>query len=142
MQKLRCCFAIIAFLSMCLSATAQRSVSGRIIDGETDEALAKTTLQLYRLVNNDTTFVGGALSNDRGDFAFTNVSNGNYLLKISYVGYKSLTRNVSVTARRNASLGNIVMESMEVQLDDAVITANIPKMVMEIFGKYQNQNYA
>ena len=116
---------------MCLSATAQRSVSGRIIDGETDEALAKTTLQLYRLVNNDTTFVGGALSNDRGDFAFTNVSNGNYLLKISYVGYKSLTRNVSVTARRNASLGNIVMESMEVQLDDAVITANIPKMVIK-----------
>jgi hypothetical protein len=109
----------------------QESVSGRIIDKESKEALSKATLQLYKIGNKkDTTFVGGALSNERGAFSFNNVSTGNYLLKISFLGY--IEQKKLLTKRTQAlALGNISMEPNSVLINEAVVTANIPKMVIK-----------
>ena len=80
---------LLPFLLLCaLPLSAQReSVTGRIIDSESREAMVKATVQLYRIRNNkDTTFVGGAFSNERGAFQFNNVSSGTYFLNVTYLG--------------------------------------------------------
>ena len=120
----------------CLSvhhANAQAdNVSGRVIDKETKEALAKATLQLYRIGNKkDTTFVGGTLSNERGAFSFTNVSAGSYMLKISFLGYQEQRKALTKSRSQALSIGNIAMEPNSVLINEAVITANIPKMVIK-----------
>ena len=85
---------VMFFLSI-LPAAAQRDVlSGRVLDKENNQPMAKSTLQLYRLTRKtdgklDTTFVRGVLSEDNGRFTFNNVSAGQYLLKITFLGYKS-----------------------------------------------------
>ena len=121
---------------LCLSvhqANAQaENVSGRVIDKETKEALAKATLQLYRIGNKkDTTFVGGTLSNERGAFSFTNVSAGSYMLKISFLGYKEQKKSLTKSRTQALSIGNIAMEPNSVLINEAVVTANIPKMVIK-----------
>ena len=120
----------------CLSvhqANAQaENVSGRVIDKETKEALAKATLQLYRIGNKkDTTFVGGTLSNERGAFSFTNVSAGSYMLKISFLGYQEQKKILTKSRTQALSMGNIAMEPNSVLINEAVVTANIPKMVIK-----------
>ena len=75
-------------------AAQQGSLSGRVIDSETREAMVRTTLQLYRIGQKDTTFVKGVFSDANGRFTISSVNAGNYLLKLSYLGYKTMNKNV------------------------------------------------
>ena len=125
---------LLTVLLLCvLNASAQReSVSGRIIDKENKETLPKATVQLYRIRNQkDTTFVGGTISNERGAFAFNSVSAGNYVLKVSFLGYLEQKRNITKTRNQALTLGNIAMEPNAVLINEAVVTANIPKMMIK-----------
>ena len=132
-QLVRKVFTLIVFTLGVISAHAQGGgLQGRVIDSENREALARTTLQLYRISGKDTTFVSGAFSDGRGAFAFNGVGQGSYVLKVSYLGYKTLVKSVNVTGRSaSRALGEIVMEPDAVVLDGAVVTANIPKMVIK-----------
>ena len=96
-------------------AAQQGSLSGRVIDSETREAMVRTTLQLYRIGQKDITFVKGVFSDANGRFNISNINAGSYLLKLSYLGYKTMSKSVNV-ARRAISMGDISMESDAVQL--------------------------
>ena len=127
---------LIAFFLSILTAAAQRDgLSGRVIDKEDNSPMAKSTIQLYRLTQKaagklDTIFVSGALSDDNGRFTFNNVSAGQYLVKVTFLGYKHYYRAVNKERGRDLAIGTIAMEPSSVQLDEAVITANLPKMVI------------
>ena len=113
----------------------QESVTGRVVDKENNTAMARTTLQLYRLGTarngkRDTTFVKGVYSDADGRFNLTQVRAGQYFLKITFLGYKEQKRNLTKTDGRQLALGDIYMEPDAVQLKEAVVTANIPKMVV------------
>ena len=97
--------------------------------------MAKSTIQLYRLTQKaggklDTTFVSGVLSDDNGRFTFNNVSAGQYLVKVTFLGYKHYYQALNKERGRDLAIGTIAMEPSSVQLDEAVITANLPKMVI------------
>ena len=83
---------LIAFFLSILTAAAQRDgLSGRIVDKEDNSPMAKSTIQLYRLTQKtggklDTIFVSGVLSDDNGRFSFNNVSAGQYLVKVTFLG--------------------------------------------------------
>ena len=108
----------------------QQSLSGRVVDAESGEALPKTTLQLFKVGKQDTTFVGGTFADAKGQFAFVGLGNGNYLLKLSYLGYKTLVKSFQ-KSRSPIAVGTIKMEPDAVQLKEAVVTANVPKMVIK-----------
>ena len=121
-----------------LSVIAQNtnSVSGRVIDKQSKEAMEKSTLQLYQVTTarngvKDTTFIGGTFSNDMGYFTFNSVKKGNYLLKVSYLGYQELYQSLTKASGVPLSLGDIALEADAIQIDEAVVTANVPKMVIK-----------
>ncbi len=127
-----------------LHANAQRgtqtatpaAISGRIVDKDSGEPLEKATLQLYTITkkrNNtaDTTFVGGTLSDGRGAFAFSDVKAGAYWLKVTFLGYEELTRQLTKVSNRALALGDLKMEPNSVVIDETVVTANVPKMVIK-----------
>ena len=112
------------------------SLTGRITDAESGEALTKATVQLFTLSNRkgggvDTTFVSGTFTDAQGMFAFGGIKAGAFLMRLSYLGYKSLERSVTVTRNRPQALGTIRMEADAVVLNEAVVTANVPKMVIK-----------
>ena len=122
----------LSFLCTALAYAQGESISGRVIDQDSKEAMPKATLQLYRIKNaKDTTFVEGTLSNERGAFVFNNVSAGSYLLKISFLGYLEQKKTLTKIRRQALNLGNISMKPNSVLIDEAVVTANIPKMVIK-----------
>lgn len=123
----------VLLLSVMQTAAQQRyAVTGRVTDRESGEALGKATLQLYRIGSQDTTFVTGTLSDGQGHFSLTAARTGNYLLKLSFLGYKTTGRNLTISTRRNTTaLGNIALEPAVQALNEAVVTANVPKMVIK-----------
>ena len=126
------------FLFACIvPMQAQTSLlTGRVADTESGDALAKATVQLFVLSNRkgggvDTTFVSGTFTDAQGQFSLSNVKAGAFLLRLSYLGYKTLERPVTVTRNRPQALGTIKMEADAVLLNEAVVTANVPKMVIK-----------
>ena len=127
-------FLVLFMLGLLPAVAQQVSVSGRIVDAEEGEALVRTTIQLYRLSTRqggagDTTFVSGSYTDAQGRFAIT-AQRGSYLLRASFLGYKTLNRQITVGSRA-LNLGNISLEPNAVQLSEAVVTANVPKMVIK-----------
>ena len=115
-----------------LNATAQQAaLSGRVIDAESREALTKATVQLYKIGKKDTTFVSGTLSGQDGSFSFATVGQGTFLLRFSYLGYKPRERKVERKDKQPTALGNVALEVDAVQLKEAVVTANLPKMMIK-----------
>ena len=128
----KCLLTIALLLLGILPCTAQQvSVQGTVVDGETGRPLSRATLQLFRPGKKDTTFVAGALSDSRGAFSFKDMASGSYLLKASFLGYQPLTQPVTVSARRATSVGRLSLKSEAVQLKEAVVTAQLPKMVVK-----------
>ena len=107
------------------------SLQGSVVDSESSSPLSRATLQLYRMGKKDTTFVAGTLTDARGTFAFGNVASGSYLLKTSFLGYQTLAQTVSIAARRTTNVGKLALKPEAVQLKEAVVTANLPKMVVK-----------
>ena len=128
--------SLILFLMGSLTAMAQNeTLSGRVVEKGSGKAMDHATVQLYKLNTSrsktDTTYVGGTLSDAQGHFAFRSVNFGSYLVKVSFLGYKEQTRMVSKVKGRTASLRDIAMEPDALVLDEAVVTANVPKMVVK-----------
>lgn len=130
---------IIVFLLLTAlnSAFAQTDVlTGRVVDKESREALEKATLQLYKTQTNrngraDTTFVAGTLADGQGRFSFSGVAAGSYVLRASFLGYERLTKSFVKTSGRALALGDLQLKAQTVQISEAVVTANIPKMVIK-----------
>ena len=122
------------FFSVVPAFAQDAAISGRVLDQESRESLPRATVQLYRLSTSnqrkDTTLVEGVLSDDDGHFSFQSVTNGQYLLKVSYFGYEEISRTLRKT-REPIALGNLTMKVNAKLLDEAVVTANIPKMVVK-----------
>ena len=123
----------LSFFFVCPVAAQQQknALTGFVTEAESGNALPRSSVQLFKLSGRDTTFVSGTLSDATGAFAFSGLRSGNYLLRVSFLGYKTQTRLVSKTASRPVALGRIVMEADAVQLGEAIVTANIPKMLVK-----------
>ena len=115
-----------------LSATAQQrqrlTISGHLSDDDTDEVLPQATVQLFWA--KDSSFVGGTITNERGDFHVEAPSNGIYRLKISSVGYQPLLREVTLRRGENQELGELRMKSEAVMLREAVVTGRAAPVVV------------
>lgn len=99
------------------------TVSGKIIDANLKEPLAYVNVVLK---NNNTTneFVAGVITNDEGVFTLENVSSGNYLIEVSFIGFKTYSNTIYVGANsRYLDLGTIAIEEDVSQLDEVVITS-------------------
>ena len=127
-------FMTMLIFSVVPASAQDAAITGRVLDQESHETLPHATLQLYRLTNNaqrqDTTLVEGVQTDDEGNFTFPNVANGQYLLKVSFIGYEGINRTLRKT-RVPITLGDLTMKPNAKLLDETVVTANIPKMVVK-----------
>jgi hypothetical protein len=110
-------------------------MSARIVDADSNEALEKATSQLYRISqrqgHRDTTFVTGKFSDHEGNIVFNNLQSGNYLLRISFLGYKNINKSFHANGTDAVALGRIRMQADAQQLKETVVTANLPKMLVK-----------
>jgi hypothetical protein len=120
----------LGLLLVCFAAATygqERKVRGTLIDRDSKEALTQTTVQLLKT---DSTFVTGAISNEKGEFVITAPENSKYLLKISSVGYPTYFRKLEISADTDLNLGEIVMKADAIMLKGATITAQAVKVTV------------
>lgn len=103
-----------------VAAHAQKfSVKGQVTD-TLSAALPSTTVML--LNSKDSTLVNFGVSDLKGFFEIRNVNKGEYLLKITFVGYAShMQRIVTPTEPTAIDVGKIKLAPQTKELDAVVI---------------------
>ena len=126
-------FLLFLWLTLSLSAQEQEeyrklTISGHLTDADLKEPLVQATVQLFR--SKDSTFVGGTITDVRGNFSVDAPSNGIFKLKISSVGYQPIEREVTIRNNRNQELGDLLMSAETVMLKEAVVTGRAAQVVV------------
>lgn len=119
-----------------LSAVAQTAakgskgyIQGTVYDENTKESIPFATVRLMNA--KDSTELQAVATNDKGKFRLSATA-GDYLLEISFIGYKTFLQNFNTSAKEpDYSFGDIFMQENTVELGAAVIEAQVPDIVVK-----------
>lgn len=119
-------FPLLAWCVLPATLTAQNlqvTLSGTVKDHATQNHLSYVNVVLKNV--KDSTFITGTVTGEDGRFLLTASGGGNYLLEISFIGYKKKWLPIT-TGRLNEflDLGTIELDEDVTLLGDAVITAD------------------
>ena len=113
--------------AMC-SAFAQRTIKGKVVENESGEALVSTTVKLLKA---DSTLAAGVLTGVDGSFSVKAPADGKYILRITCVGFKNCTKNITIDNGKDVSLGNISLKADAIMLEGATITKQVAKVTLK-----------
>ena len=111
-----------------IQAMAQRNITGKVLESDSQEPVAQTTV---RLLKTDSTLVTGTLTNLDGLFRVKVPSAGNFIVQITCVGFKTITKNVKVTADKDIALGTINLDPDAIMLKGATVTGQAAKVTLK-----------
>ena len=121
----------LAFICLWMAFTAtthaQQAITGRVVDKETKEGMFQATLQLLK---KDSTFVTGVLSNDDGYFNLPVETPGNYILKITSIGYVTYAKDVTVASGKKLEMGTISLGTDAILLKESGISGGFVEKVL------------
>ncbi len=124
----RSILSMLLMLVAIASLAQERLISGKITDRDTKDPVEQVTIQLLKT---DSTYVSGAISNERGLFHVNAPANGKYLLKITSVGYKPTVKRIQISEDKNLAMGNVVIGADAIMLKGAVVTAMAQKVSLK-----------
>ncbi|MEY3320853.1 MAG: hypothetical protein RLZZ417_436 [Bacteroidota bacterium] len=106
-------------LTVNLNAQNMGKLSGVVLDSA-GGTLSSATVMLLKKA--DSTLVEFALSENDGRFKFEKLAMGDFLLNVTYLGYKSFYKPVTFSsATPNVDMGNVVLESQSTLLNEITV---------------------
>lgn len=105
-------------------AQGNYKIRGQVVSLEDFSPVMRATVSLMR---KDSSIVNTVLTGDNGDYLVSADAKGDYLLKVSFLGFKTVVKNVGVTAK-TMNMSMIRMEQDSQLLQDLEVTGNLPKV--------------
>ncbi len=103
------------------------TVSGTVLDGADKSPVIQAGVQILSV--KDSSVVAGNVTGFDGKF-MVSARPGRYILRVSYIGYKSDFRTVNLSSDRpRLNVGNILLEIDAVMLGEAVVVAEAPEVI-------------
>ncbi|HER40956.1 MAG TPA: TonB-dependent receptor, partial [Salinimicrobium catena] len=123
------CLPIFTLIFLASSAaTAQNSVEGKVVDS-TDKPVAFANVILLNATDS-TTVYKGAVSGENGNFSFEKIVSNDYLLKVSFVGFKEYLAQINVSEDEN--IGKISLKETAANLDEVSINYKNPSVERKV----------
>lgn len=102
------------------------SVTGKVIDSSDGEALPNSSIMI--LASDTTGFISGGVTDKNGKFSINNISYGNYVLKVSFVGYRTFYYSFAVKTKLPTNVGTIMLSEGSQELTTAVVEGKLPEI--------------
>ena len=113
---------LISILTMTTSVAQTGVIKGLVIDKQSESPLVGATVEL---LNSEQ--VNGVITDIDGYFTLANVPFGRQSIRVSYIGFESITiPNIVVTSGKEAVINVALIESFD-QLDEVIITSETSK---------------
>ena len=117
-----------------LAAMAQGMVKGRVLDKANDEALAFVNIAVSP--KGSKTIAGGATTDIDGKFSIKNLKNGDYTLTLTFVGYKTVTKDFQISDNhKTVSYAGIHMAEDANMLSEVKVVGQKSTMKLEVDRK-------
>ena len=117
-----------------LNISAQGVVRGRIVDKQTDESLQFVNVKLSD--SSTGRLVRGGITDVKGHFNLTDIPDGRYVLQVSFVGYKSVNRQVQLNPQhRTVNFAAIYISEDSHTLGEVKVTGQRSQMKLEVDRK-------
>lgn len=140
-------FSLVAAAFLFLQAPAQRPggpgqrggttrVYGRVLDASTKKGAEFATVSLLALDRDST--VGGALSDEHGDFSMDKVPSGTFRLRVASMGYQNYEQQVKVSGGAEQDLGNLSIEQGATTLKPAEVVAERAQTQLQVDRRVYN----
>ncbi|MBR1557564.1 MAG: outer membrane beta-barrel protein [Prevotella sp.] len=110
-----------------LSVHAQRVVSGKVIEQDTQDAVIQATAAIL----SGEKVVSNAVTNTAGAFRIKAPGDGTYTLKITYVGFKTYTKKITLKDGKDYNVGTISLAPDAIMLKGATVTARASKVTLK-----------
>ena len=125
---------LFSLLSMAVLSTEAAILRGKVVDSK------NVPLEFVNvsLLDASGKLVAGGIVDQTGHFELPNVKTGNYKLKISYVGYETIEKNITVNAKANDALVRLSTFKMNDDseiLDEVNVVGQKSSMRLEIDKK-------
>ncbi len=115
---------LLILLSLCVTAQNKYSINGSITDTLGNPLIGATSILLNA---QDSILAGFSITNGNGKFEIKNVSEGKYILQVTFIGYKNFSKNIVVQTT----------DSNLIQIDDILLkVANQLMDVVEIKAEH------
>ncbi|MCD8203043.1 MAG: TonB-dependent receptor [Prevotella sp.] len=113
---------------------AQGSVRGKVLEKLSDETMPYVNVVVYK--KNSTKPYKSAMTDEKGNFRINDISYGNYTVQLTFVGYKTVTREFSISQdKKSVSFKNFYLTSETQSLEEVTVTAQRPAMRLEVDRK-------
>ena len=120
-------FILAVFSISTIVALAQRTVTGKVVEQDTREAIIQGTAALM----SGQKVVANAVTNAEGAFSIKAPQNGSYTLQVTYVGFKTYTKTIKIADDKNFSAGTIALVPDAIMLKGATVTAHAAKVTLK-----------
>jgi ferric enterobactin receptor len=106
--------------------TGRASISGKIFDNSTKQALQYSTVSVIDKVSGKT--VNGSIADEHGTFSVTNIPYGSYKVSITFLGYeeKSIDSIILDKDKTSLNIGTIYLSSSTHALESVTVTGDKP----------------
>ena len=101
-------------------------VSGKVLD---EQGLPVAFANVILTTKQDSTIVKGTSTDEIGFFKLTSIKEDSYTLKISYIGYKEITKELNVS--QDVELGTIILQEEAQNLDEINLVYTKPTFKKE-----------
>lgn len=140
--------ALVVFLILSLSSFKTASdpapingfIKGVVIDSISGSKIEYATIALFRA--SDSAMIGGAVTNQQGEFEIGKITQGRYFAKIQFMGFNaSVTKELIINeSQKNLDLGTIRLTSKTTMLKEAEIVAEQRMVEYKLDKKIINAN--
>lgn len=111
---------VLAALSLCTSLMGANRITGKVIDESDNRSIEYANISL---MTPDSTFLTGVATDGNGNFVLKEVKDGDYLLRISCMGYDHSYLTVR-NLKKNLELGEVPLSTTGVVLEGVTVTAS------------------
>ncbi|MBQ2778168.1 MAG: outer membrane beta-barrel protein [Bacteroidaceae bacterium] len=129
-KRLLFLFMIFAAIAVCAQEGKKKktgTLTGVVYSKAENQPLQNATLQLYQLP--DTVYKTGSPSDQEGKFLLQ-APEGEYLLRLTYVGFVPQDKIVNIKAKKSTDVGRLVLNDDVAVLAEAVVTEVAPPITM------------
>ena len=122
-------FLLAALGLIATTVKAQTTISGHVLDRGTQKPVPYVSVALYRLP--DSVAVGGAITDTTGQYRILNAQSGNYVLRTFFVGYKPVSRPITVAQAQVIDLGTLTLEGDTRLLNEVKVSGRRADIIVQ-----------
>ncbi len=125
---------LILFLTLMACVNLQAAdVMGRLVDGSTRKPIDFANVSVYQA--DGKTLVTGTSTDIDGEFTLYNLTDGQYVLVFSFMGYTEQRKTITIADNKDVQIGRILLQEDTQQLDEVEVVGQGSTMRFELDKK-------